>query len=82
VNPSHIDIWEAWQECREGFNDPSADRPLAGVTISKNWIKGFDTLDKWIGSHVRAGSGGRLETLLLQTKKVWEANDGWIANWR
>jgi hypothetical protein len=34
-----------------GFNDLTLAAALAS-TLSKNWIKGFDTLDEWIGSHV------------------------------
>jgi hypothetical protein len=51
VSPSHFDIWDVRQERPEGFKDPSTDHPLASK-ILKNWIKGFDTVDKWIGSHV------------------------------
>jgi hypothetical protein len=51
VNRSHIATWEARQNRRLGFKDPTSAAPLAS-TLSKNWIKGFDTLDEWIGSHV------------------------------
>jgi hypothetical protein len=51
VNRSHIDIWEARQDRRMGFKDPTSAASLAS-TLLKNWIKGFDTLYEWIGSHV------------------------------
>ena len=33
------------------FKDPTGDGPEATV-ISKNWVKGFEMIDQWIGTHV------------------------------
>ena len=45
---------EAWQSRREemaAFKDPKSGEPEA-MTISKNWVKGFEILEQWIGNHV------------------------------
>ena len=52
VDASFLRIWQARRKQRDGFQDPPSDQRPSSVDISKNWIKGFEMLDEWIGSHV------------------------------
>ena len=37
---------------RESWKDPSSTDAPDAASISKNWVKGFEMLDEWIGQHV------------------------------
>jgi hypothetical protein len=52
VNASDLVKWRARRLQRDGLEDPPSDQRPSAAFLSKNWIKGFEHLDLWIGSHV------------------------------
>ena len=55
---SSLDLisWKARQQEKLSFKDPKDDAPDANL-LAKNWAKGFEQLEHWIGLHVDKASG-------------------------
>jgi biotin operon repressor len=60
MHSATIDDFEQWlyrQSGKKEFKDPPSTRMPDAHTLSKNWVKGFEILDNWIGLHVDKDSG-------------------------
>ena len=49
--PDDLVRFRSRKDEKAAFKDPKEGKPEAAV-IAKNWVKGFEMLDQWIGSHV------------------------------
>jgi biotin operon repressor len=52
-----FELWQYRQSEKKEFKDPPATNAPDAQDLSKNWVKGFEILDNWIGLHIDVDSG-------------------------
>jgi hypothetical protein len=52
VNVNQLKTWKARRVQCEGSKDPPSDLRPTAARIAKDWVQGFDVLEKWIWGHV------------------------------